>query len=173
MRTAAHILDDLLPAGLRAVICGTAAGNTSAARSAYYAGPSNRFWGVLQQVGLTPYKLAPENFRTLPKFGLGLTDIAKAVAGADATIQRGDYDVPNFAASIRRCSPEIVAFNGKKAASVFYGIPTGELRYGMGADTPGFPRTFVLPSTSGAAAKHWDVKWWEDFARLVLNDRQS
>lgn len=173
MDAAPHMLDDVLPAGLRAVICGTAAGTTSAARSAYYAGPSNRFWGVLQQVGLTPHKLAPEEFRTLPRFGLGLTDIAKAVSGADATILRDDYDVPAFAASVRQCFPAIVAFNGKKAASVFYGIPTGDLRYGEGAEISEFPRIFVLPSTSGAAAKHWDLKWWQAFARLVLNDGES
>ena len=33
--------------GLRIVFCGTAAGNVSAARGAYYAHPQNRFWSAL------------------------------------------------------------------------------------------------------------------------------
>lgn len=38
---------DLLAPHLRLVFCGTAAGNVSAARGAYYAGPGNQFWPIL------------------------------------------------------------------------------------------------------------------------------
>jgi hypothetical protein len=39
MQTDSHVLPDVLPTGLCAAICGTAAGNTSATLAAYYAKP--------------------------------------------------------------------------------------------------------------------------------------
>jgi TDG/mug DNA glycosylase family protein len=168
MRTAPHILPDILPAGLRAVICGTAAGAKSAARTAYYADSSNQFWSVLQQVGLTPQRLTPDDFLILPEFGLGLTDIAKIVSGTDAKLPLGAFDVPAFVASIRHCQPDMVAFNGKTAARIFYGFPSRRrLDYGLGPLVPNFPRIFVLPSTSGNARGYWNLQWWQEFARLV------
>jgi G:T/U mismatch-specific DNA glycosylase len=38
------VLPDLLPPGMRVVFRGTAAGAESAARGAYYAGKTNKFW---------------------------------------------------------------------------------------------------------------------------------
>src|SRR5580658_8013356 len=111
-----HVLPDVVRRDLRAVICGTAAGVESAARGVFYANPGNKFWGVLKDVGLTQRKLAPEEFQRLPEFGLGLTDIAKLVAGTDMTLSRDAFDVLGFVATVRRYRPVIVAFNGKKAA---------------------------------------------------------
>jgi TDG/mug DNA glycosylase family protein len=168
MRTSSHVLPDVLPVSLRAVICGTAAGTKAAAVTAYYADPRNRFWGVLQEVGLTPHRLKPDDFRGLPAFGLGLTDIAKTVSGTDAKLPPGAFNVPAFMESIRRCRPNIVAFNGKTAARVFYGIPSRrQLDYGPGTLIPDFPPIFVLPSTAGSAGRYWDLSWWQEFARRV------
>jgi TDG/mug DNA glycosylase family protein len=172
MGTASNVLPDILPAGLRAVICGTAAGTKSAALTVYYAGPSNRFWSVLHQVGLTPHRLMPSEFSTLPAFGLGLTDIAKMASGTDARLPLGAFDVPTFLISIRRCRPDIVAFNGKNAARVFYGIPSrSRLDYGFGPRVSDFPRIFVLPSTSGSASRYWNLAVWQEFAGLVAAER--
>ena len=85
----AHVLPDLLEPGLRIVFCGTAAGNVSAACGAYYAHPRNPFWSALHALGLTPRKLEPEEYRDLPQWGLGLTDIAKYVSGVDNTLPAG------------------------------------------------------------------------------------
>ena len=70
--SSAHVLPDLLKPGLKIVFCGTAAGNVSAARGAYYAHPQNRFWTALHAFGLTPRKLRPEDYAELPQWGLGL-----------------------------------------------------------------------------------------------------
>ena len=51
------ILPDRLQAGLRLVLCGTAAGRVSALRGQYYAGPGNLFWPLLAETGLTPRRL--------------------------------------------------------------------------------------------------------------------
>lgn len=168
MQPPSHILPDILPGGLRAAICGMAAGEMSSKRKAYYDDYRNSFWNVLHEVGLKPHKLKAEDFLTLPTYGLGLTDIAKSVFGTDVTLPTEAFDVPTFMEKIRLCRPNILAFNGKKVARVFYGLPSRtKLRYGPGPPIENFPQTFVLPSTAGGARRFWDVKWWQKFAQLV------
>jgi TDG/mug DNA glycosylase family protein len=53
------VLDDLLKHGLKLVVCGTAAGARSAELKQYYAGPGDKFWRTLFELGLTPRQLAP------------------------------------------------------------------------------------------------------------------
>ena len=78
-----HVLPDVLAPGLRVVFCGTAAGAVAARVGAPYAGPGNRFWWVLHEIGLTPRELRPQEFRELPRYGIGLTDVAKHASGSD------------------------------------------------------------------------------------------
>ena len=113
-----HVLPDVLAPGLRLVICGSAAGAVSAARGAYYAGPGNKFWRILAETGLTPRRLAAEEFSAVLSFGIGLTDMAKRASGSDASLPRDADDVAGFIARIRRVRPHLVAFNGKRAAEI-------------------------------------------------------
>lgn len=159
----AEVLPDLLPLGLRLVICGSAAGTVSASKGAYYAGPGNKFWRILAETGLTPRILRPEEFHLLPTFGIGLTDLAKHVSGADTVIRPQDDDPEGLRARIRTCRPGMLAFNGKRAAAAFLGAPVA---YGAGPALTDFPPIFVLPSTSGAASGHWDATHWHQLARL-------
>ena len=96
--------------GLKIVFCGTAAGNVSAARGAYYAHPQNRFWSALHAFGLTPRKLEPEEYPELPRWGLGLTDIAKHVSGMDRELPSGALGRDACAAleaKIKAVEPEV------------------------------------------------------------------
>src|ERR1700730_10873994 len=128
-QTAAQMLPDVLCPGLRVVFCGTAAGAVSAARGAYFAGPGNRFWSIVAEIKLTPHQLKPDELRLLPTFGIGLTDIAKSVSGADSELPIGSFDVPGFANRIRVVRPRLVAFNGTRAAGAFRPYRTaGHLR---------------------------------------------
>ena len=86
------VLTDLLQPGLRAVFCGTQAGTQSARRGAYYAGRGNRFWPTLHDVGLTPVRLAPEQYPMLLDYGIGLTDMAKKTSGADSLLRPDHVD---------------------------------------------------------------------------------
>ena len=164
---AAAILPDLLLPGLDLVLCGTAPSPTSAARRAYYAGPGNRFWPILAETGLTPRRLAPEEYGLLPQFGIGLTDIVKSAAGVDADSPREAYDAAALAARIRAVRPRLVGFVGKNAAARFLGTPTARLAYGPAAAPIDFPAIFVLPSTSGAARGAWDPRPWHALAARV------
>ena len=65
------VLSDLLQHSLRIVLCGTAAGTTSAAERAYYAHRQNKFWKILHATGLTPELLQPRQYRSLLQHGIG------------------------------------------------------------------------------------------------------
>jgi TDG/mug DNA glycosylase family protein len=160
-------LPDLLLPGLRVVFCGTAAGAASARLGAYYAGPGNRFWTILAAIGLTPRRLAPDEFRMLPDFAIGLTDLAKSVSGADASLPHHAFDRAALRARICAARPKILAFNGKKAASVFLSKPGPDIDYGRQGSLPDFPDVYVLPSTSGAARGSWDQRHWFDLAAAL------
>ena len=55
-------LPDQLQPHLRLVFVGTAAGQRSADMGHYYAGPGNRFWRTLHEVGITPRRYEPHEF---------------------------------------------------------------------------------------------------------------
>jgi len=161
------VLVDVLRSELNIVFCGTAAGRKSAARGAYYAGPGNQFWPVLTEIGLVPCRLEPEEFRSLAKFNIGLTDIAKHASGADAHLKRHDFDVDGFKKRLLKFAPRVIAFNGKKAASLVLGCQTRSVMYGLQATKLGSAMLFVLPSTSAAARRYWNTQHWFDLAALL------
>lgn len=157
------ILPDVLQPGLSIVFCGTAPGTVSARRKAYYANPGNAFWPTLHAVGLTPHRLAPEEYPTVPGFGLGLTDLAKHTFGADSTLAQSDFDREALARKILQWQPQLLAFTSKRAGMEFLGHAVA---YGLQPETVGLTRLFVLPSPSGLARSHWQVKPWQDLAAL-------
>jgi TDG/mug DNA glycosylase family protein len=160
-----HILPDVLAPGLRVVFCGTAAGEVAARVGAPYAGPGNRFWWVLHEVGLTPRELAPLEFRELPRWGIGLTDVAKHAVGGDSTLRASDFDASAVVAKVERYRPVLLAFVGKRAAREVLGRNPD--RYGEQDVTIGEARVWVVPSTSGAARGFWNVAPWRELAAAV------
>jgi double-stranded uracil-DNA glycosylase len=158
------ILPDVLRPGLRVVFCGTAPGAASARAGAYYAGPGNRFWTTLHEVGLTPVLLAPAEFARLPEFGIGLTDISKTASGSDLEVGRRGFDPARLEAAIAAASPAHLAFNGKNAARGALGRPVD---YGRQPERLGGASVWVLPSTSGAARRYWDIEPWRELAQAA------
>jgi TDG/mug DNA glycosylase family protein len=159
------VLPDLLRSGLKVVFCGTAVGDRSAQRGAYYAGTGNRFWDILADTGLTPHRFTPEQYPSLLDFRIGLTDLVKGRSGQDVHLSAGDFDVSGFRAKIEKHAPKAVAFNGKKAAQLFFASLSVE--YGPQKEKIGPTVLFVLPSTSGAARGFWDPKYWFQLAKFV------
>jgi len=162
------MLDDLLAPGLKLVVCGTAAGAESAAIRAYYAGPGNKFWSILFRIGLTPRQLAPAEYCSLLRYGIGLTDIAKGVSGSDSSLPRDSYDRGGLFGRIERFQPTVLCFNGKKSAEVYL---LRDVEYGLQPETIGRTKLFVAPSTSGAANGYWDQSRWLDLTALVITTR--
>ncbi|WP_038362215.1 mismatch-specific DNA-glycosylase [Bosea sp. UNC402CLCol] len=165
--TTAAVLPDVLEPGLHVIFCGTQAGAVSAARGAYYAGPGNKFWSVIHEIGLIPERFAPERFRELPRYGIGLTDVAKLTSGPDAALRGAHFDAEGLRARIAAHRPRYVAFNGKRAAQAALGAAAGSIAYGLQPGTFAGSGIFILPSTSGAAAGFWSIEPWKDLARAM------
>jgi TDG/mug DNA glycosylase family protein len=155
------ILPDVLATGLRIVFCGTAPGTASAKAGAYYAGPGNRFWPTLHEVGLTDVLLAPTEFARAPEFGIGLTDVSKTASGSDREVGRRGVEPDRLAAAIAAVGPAHLAFNGKNAAAAALGR---RVAYGIQPERIGGASVWALPSTSGAARGSWDIGPWRDLA---------
>jgi TDG/mug DNA glycosylase family protein len=160
------VLPDLLEPGLRIVFCGTAAGNVSAARGAYYAHPQNRFWSAIHAVGLTPRQLRPEDYAELPQWGLGLTDIAKHVSGMDRELPPdalGREACAALAAKIAAVEPAWLAFTSLAGGRRYLGRPAS---FGEQPERIGRTRLWLLPSPSPAAGWNWasNAHWWRKLA---------
>jgi TDG/mug DNA glycosylase family protein len=167
----AHRLPDLLAPGLRLIFIGTAAGHRSAALRQYYAGYGNRFWPTLHAVGLTPERFTPADYPRLLALGIGLTDMHKTGVGGDAGLDPGGFDAMRAVGVLRPLHPGVIAFTGKKAASIWLGLPTGMLAYGRRSDPHAVAtQLFVLPSPSGQAVKHWSMAPWQELAVLVSDN---
>ena len=161
------ILPDVLAPGLKLVFCGTAAGTVSAARRCYYAHPQNKFWRTLYSVGLTPRLLHFSEFAALPRYGFGLTDIAKTVSGMDKQLPAGALGraaCDAMAQRIARAQPRILAFTSLTAGRRYLNreAPLGEQK-----ETIGATRLWLLPSPSPAASWNWDESWWRALAEAA------
>jgi TDG/mug DNA glycosylase family protein len=155
-------LPDVIRPGLQVVFCGTAVSRKSSRLSAYYAGPGNQFWPILNRVGLTPQQLAPNEYVHLLDYGIGLTDLCKARSGSDRDVGTGSFDVPRLTALLEAHRPRILAFNGKAAAQAALGR---KVDYGPQPEPLAGVLVFVLPSTSGAARRTWDEGRWRELAK--------
>jgi TDG/mug DNA glycosylase family protein len=157
-------LPDQLQPHLRLVFVGTAAGQRSADLGHYYAGPGNRFWRAIHEVGITPRRYEPHEFSALLKLGIGFTDLCKLGAGMDHQALTFPVDIAGFREKVRCYRPKTIAFTSKKAASLFYGRPTKAVALGRQPPQEDFPTIFVLASPSGAASGHWSVQPWQELA---------
>ncbi len=158
------VLPDVLRPELAIVFCGTAAGSESARQAAYYAHPQNRFWRALHEAGLTPRRLAPGEFATLPEFGLGLTDIAKTASGMDRELPPGALGrdaCTALEAKIMDMAPGVLAFTSLTAGRRFLGRVEG---FGLQARRIGETAIWVLPSPSPTANWNWDLGPWRELA---------
>jgi double-stranded uracil-DNA glycosylase len=163
-------LPDQLCKHLRLVFVGTAASRRSAELGHYYAHPGNRFWRTLHEVGLTPRRYQAHEYASLLALGVGFTDLCKQGAGMDHEALQAGVDVAGFAAKMLLYRPATIAFTSKKAASLFYGRPTGAIALGRQPARPDFPIVFVLASPSGAASGAWTVQPWQELADHLRNE---
>jgi TDG/mug DNA glycosylase family protein len=162
------ILPDLLQHNLDIVFCGTAAGNKSAERKAYYAGAGNLFYPTLASCGFTPRILKPQEFPELLNYNIGLTDLVKHHFGMDKDLKEEHFDTKSFENKILNYQPKLVCFNGKEAARVYFNLKyTKQVNYGIQANTIGNTKLYVAPSTSLQAIAYWDESIWQQLKNLI------
>ena len=146
----------------------TAAGHVSAALGHYYAGPGNRFWGLLHRAGLTPRLFSPKEDHLLPGLGIGLTDLAKAVSGMDRDIPASAYAPGALAERVAALAPVVMAFTSLKAART--ALADDRIAAGPVPPQGRFPGValWALPSPSRANGHFSEVpwldlgRWWQE-----------
>ena len=60
--------------------------------------------------------------------------------------------------------PRVVAFNGKRAAQEYF---RRKVDYGRQNEQIESSVVFVLPSTSAAARRYWNERFWKELARFL------
>ncbi len=168
-RSSRHLVPDLLAPGLDLVFCGTAPSPASFKAQAYYANPGNAFWATLQAVGLTPERLAPQRYRELLTWRIGLTDLNKTEYGSDHELSAHAMDAASLHAKLRKYRPAAVAFTSKNAAALGLGVKAPS--YGRQLDPLEGAAVFVLASPSGRARSFWTIEPWRAAAEFVKERR--
>ena len=102
-------------------------------------------------------------------YGVGLTDMCKVASGSDAALRSAADDPEAVARKVRWAAPKVLAFNGKRAAKVFFReiLNATPGAYGLQEQTLGETALFVLPSTSGAANRWWNETPWYALAAYL------
>ena len=149
--TPAPYLTDILRPDLDLIFVGAAASLHSARAHHWYAGPSNRFYLLLYQSGLTPYRLEPEEDETLPQYGIGLTCLHKYSASSANHLLPSPTEEQReiVMEKLLRFPPKIVCFNGKDV----YNMVTGKVctDWGEQEEKIGSSLVYVVQSSSGRA----------------------
>jgi TDG/mug DNA glycosylase family protein len=151
-------LTDALEPGVRVILVGINPGVLSALTGHHFAGPTNRFWGLLYESGIVPEPITHEDDVRLPEWGIGMTNlVARPSPGIDV-LKPQEY-VDGWAIlerKVERYRPAILAFVGV----TMYRVLSKLLDHPKGsAIAPGFQpsavhgaRIFVLPNPSGRNA---------------------
>jgi len=116
----------------------------------YYANPTNRFYRLLQESGLTPYRLSPREDRTLPEHGIGAVDLLPVPSARADLLPTAGYRAaaPALLALLARHRPRAVCCNGLGVYRYLFGKRPARL--GRQPDVSiGRSAVFVIPSTSG------------------------
>jgi TDG/mug DNA glycosylase family protein len=116
----------------------------------HYANPTNRFWKILYEAGLTPRKYAPHENNELLELGYGLTNIVDRPTKEAAEISKAEYaqGAAVLQRKIKMYQPKAVCFVGKgvyqeysKKRSILWGLQPEPV-------VPGIIE-YVAPSSSG------------------------
>jgi TDG/mug DNA glycosylase family protein len=153
---AGRTIPDLGGPGLRVLFSGINPSLYSAATGHHFARPGNRFWPALHRSGFTPRQLHPSEQQSLPRLGLGITNVvARATARAD------ELSPPELVAGGRRLAtlarrwrPRYVAILGVTAYRVAFGRPQAVI--GPQDHEIGGVLVWVLPNPSGLNA-HFQI----------------
>ena len=146
-------LRDHLAPNLDIVFVGINPGAYSARVGHYFARKQNSFWTALNQSGLVPEMLTPEDDVRIVEFGLGLTDIVKrptpnASYVSDAEFTKGGQALR---AKLEPLAPRVICFNGlhgyRKAFDRAAKLGPQNVRWGAS-------HLFIVPSTSPLNARY-------------------
>lgn len=153
---------------MRVILVGINPGVLSARSGHHFAGPTNRFWGLLYAARIVPEPVTHEDDVRLPEWGIGMTNlVARPSPGIDDLVPAEYLEGWKILdKKIERFRPEIVAFVGVTMYRALWRVlevaAPGSPRHAGGGGPvikPGFQRAtvhgarlFVLPNPSGRNA---------------------
>jgi TDG/mug DNA glycosylase family protein len=155
-------LPDVVGPGLAVLFCGINPSLRSAEVRHHFARPGNRFWPALHGAGFTPRRLRPEEDRSLPRYGVGVTNLVARPTRAAAELSADELraGAVELDALVRRWAPRLVAVVGLTAWRTAFGRRDAVL--GLQDELVGGRPVWVLPNPSGLNA-HYQLP---DLARL-------
>lgn len=143
-------VDDHLQPDLKILFTGFNPSIRSSETGHHFANPTNRFWKILHESGLTPRKLAPEEDSQLLAYGYGLTNIVARPTKEAAEISKAEYAEGRalLREKIIAYKPKVVCFVGKGVYQEF--SKKRKVDWGVQPE-PVIPGTieYVAPSSSG------------------------
>jgi len=178
-------LPDYLAPDLSILFVGINPGLRSSEVGHHYAGPSNRFWQLLFDAGLVPYRMIPQDDGRLLDYGYGLTNlIAKPTAGVqDLTRQDFLQGRRGLVTKIETYQPALVAVLGISVARVLFPPVTSNasgkrlaarpIQMGLQPELLAGVRVFVLPNPSGRNAHYSYQDMKRVFCELKVVSTQS
>jgi TDG/mug DNA glycosylase family protein len=151
-------LTDALRPGVNVILVGINPGVMSAVTGHHFAGPTNRFWGLLYESGIVPEPITHEDDVRLPEWGIGMTNlVARPSPGIDV-LKPQEYleGWKILEKKIDRYRPAIVAFVGVTMYRALWRVlghaKAPEIKPGFQPATVHGARIFVLPNPSGRNA---------------------
>lgn len=150
-------LPDLLAPALDLVFVGINPGEYSAQSGHYYAHPGNNFWTALSASPLVPCTVRHEDDHTLLKTqGIGFTDVVKRVTSDSTDISNTELLAaePIFRQRIEYATPRAVCFTSSRAFDVLFPDRRSTSTWGCQYDSFYGASIWVMPSTSGRAARY-------------------
>ncbi len=167
-------LPDILAPGLDCLFVGFNPGLRSGALGHHYAGRGNQFWKLLATAGLTPRQLRADEDRSLPRFGLGSTNLVARATASAAELSRAELrgGVPRLARIVAAVRPVVLAYTGKGVYLAASGRPDAP----WGAqDQPLFHGVadVVVPSPSGLARLPFaeKLRWYKAVTAQIARAR--
>jgi double-stranded uracil-DNA glycosylase len=151
-------LTDRIAPGLRVLLVGINPGVRSAQTGHHFAGPTNRFWGLLYEAGVIPEPITHEGDVRLPEWGLGVTNlVARPSPGID-DLRPAEYleGWKILERKIEKYRPQVVAFVGVTMYRALWRVlghtDAPAIAPGFQKATVHGARLFVLPNPSGRNA---------------------
>ena len=164
-------LPDYLRPGLELVLVGINPGLRSAEVGHHFAGPTNRFWDLLYDSGITPRRLSYEEDSLVLDFGIGITNIADRPTRSTADLGKEDFlrGRRALARKMTRFRPACIGFVGLTAYREFRGSRS-PVQCGFQEQLIEGADVFVLPNPSGRNA-HYSyqdmLRSWRELARRL------
>jgi len=143
-------LEDILDYNLKIVFIGYNPGLKTSQTGHHYAGTSNRFWRLLFESGMTPYKFRPEEDRKLLELGYGSTNIVSRPTRSAVEINKKEFKegADILKDVLKKYRPKVAAYMGIGVYKIFSGKKNIKSGLQQESVIPGI-LDYVCPSPSG------------------------